>query len=184
LQTRNLPLRPHLPTHLIVLSRSEQEYEKVSGFRAAQGIRDFLLVASPDFFQSLKSAVEPDPWRFGFAILHRADEVMIGLCGFAGPPDGNGVVEFGYSIAPEYQGKGYATEAAMALSEFATKDSRVRTICAHTLSQPNASTACSKSADLPKSGNSSIREATVSGAGNGYWQRADFTGVIGPIRPM
>jgi ribosomal-protein-alanine N-acetyltransferase len=128
-KTQHLELIPHIPSHLLALGESAEKYELASGRRIAQDVRDFLLLASADFLASLQTAVEPDPWRFGFAILHRADEVMIGLCGFAGPPDGNGVVEFGYSIAPEYQGKGYATEAAMALSEFATKDSRVRTIC-------------------------------------------------------
>jgi RimJ/RimL family protein N-acetyltransferase len=163
-KTQRLELIPHIPSHLLALGESAEKYELASGRRIAQDVRDFLLLASADFLASLQTAVEPDPWRFGFAILHRADEVMIGLCGFAGPPDGNGVVEFGYSIAPEYQGKGYATEAAMALSEFATKDSRVRTICAHTLSQMNASTRV-----LEKCGFTQIREFVDPG-GNRVWR--------------
>jgi RimJ/RimL family protein N-acetyltransferase len=56
------------------------------------------------------------------------------------PPDADGVVEIAYGVAPEYQGRGYATEAATALVEFALSDPRVQTVRAHTLPEPNAST--------------------------------------------
>jgi RimJ/RimL family protein N-acetyltransferase len=54
----------------------------------------------------------PDPWRFGFAVVHKGDDVMMGMCGFVGPPNSDSVVEIGCGIAPAYKGKGYATEAA------------------------------------------------------------------------
>jgi ribosomal-protein-alanine N-acetyltransferase len=49
---------------------------------------------------------------------------MIGHAGFHGPPGVNGVrkpdaVEVGYTIFAPYRGKGYATEAATALIEWA-----------------------------------------------------------------
>ena len=66
--------------------------------------------------------------------------MVIGMCGFAGPPDSDGVVEIAYSIAPDCEGRGYATEAAGALIEFASQSSRVRTISAYTLREINAST--------------------------------------------
>ena len=138
-QTKNLSLTPHVPAHLLALSRSEAEYEKVSGFRAAPGIRDFLRMASPEFFHSLQTATTSDPWKFGFAIFHTADDVVIGLCGFAGPRDTAGCVEIGYSIVPSYQGKGLASEAAQALIEFA-KTAGVSKVSAHTLAETNAST--------------------------------------------
>lgn len=140
MKTRNLTLIPHVPAHLLALSRSEDEYEQTSGFNAAPGIRDFLLMASPEFFRSLERASAPDPWKFGFAIFHTAEDCVIGLCGFAGRPDGEGCVELGYSIAPEYQGKGYATETAEALTAFAATAGGVRKVCAHTLAEINAST--------------------------------------------
>jgi ribosomal-protein-alanine N-acetyltransferase len=103
-------------------------------------VREFLLSASPDFFEQLKTTTEPDPGKIGFAIVNKIDIVMIGMCGFAAPPDSDGVVEIGYGIAPVYQGKGYASEAAQALVDFASRDPRVRTIRAHTHAQTNAST--------------------------------------------
>jgi len=40
---------------------------------------------------------------------------------------------------PDYQGKGYATEAAQALVDYGFSDSRVRVVIAHTLPESNAS---------------------------------------------
>ncbi len=48
-------------------------------------------------------------------IVHTAEGVLIGETGFHGPPDGSGTVEVGYSIAPEYRGRGFAFEATHAL---------------------------------------------------------------------
>jgi ribosomal-protein-alanine N-acetyltransferase len=66
--------------------------------------------------------------------------VLIGMGGFPGPPDSDGIAEIAYGIAPSYQGKGYGTEVATALIDFASHDSRVRKIRAHTLAEANAST--------------------------------------------
>src|SRR5205085_7912940 len=79
-------------------------------------------------------------WRFGFAVIHKGDNALIGMAGFPAPPNSEGVAEIAYGIAPAYQGKGYATEVAQALVEFASRDARVRKICAHTLAETNAST--------------------------------------------
>jgi ribosomal-protein-alanine N-acetyltransferase len=119
---------------------SNKAYEKSSGMRVAKGVREQLLAGSAECVAQLRAAIAPDPWRFGFAILHEIDNLVIGLCAFTGPPDANGVAEIAYGIAPAYQGKGYATEAAAALVEFASHDGRVTTICAHTLRETNAST--------------------------------------------
>ena len=54
--------------------------------------------------------------------------------------DGNYREISGVCTLPEYQGRGYATEAATALVEFALSDPRVQTVRAHTLPEPNAST--------------------------------------------
>jgi len=56
-----------------------------------------------------------------------------------GPPDSAGVVEIAYGIDEEYRGRGYATEAARALTDFAFADAKVRIVCAHTLPEKNAS---------------------------------------------
>jgi len=140
IQTKSLILAAHLPRHLRALLCGSQEFENVAGLRVADGIREQLLSASADFMVRLESGKQPDPWQFGFAVIHKIDNVLIGMAGFPGPPDSNGVAEIAYSIAPAYRSKGYATEVAQALIDFATRDSRVQTIRAHTLTKTNAST--------------------------------------------
>jgi [ribosomal protein S5]-alanine N-acetyltransferase len=152
IETKNLILAAHLPRHLRALLRSEEEFENTTGLRVTDGLRDQLLSASAEFVARVETAKQSDPWRFGFAVIHKTDNILIGTCGFPGPPDSNGVAEIAYGIAPSYQGKGYATEAAAALIQFASNDSRVKTVCAHTLAETNASTRVLEKCGLKKIG--------------------------------
>lgn len=96
---------------------------------------------SPTWLAQLRAA-EPntaDPWVHGFAVVHRASDSVIGSTGFKGPPDAEGVVEIAYGIAPAYQGRGYATEAAAALVAFAFNRAQVKLVRAHTLPTNTAS---------------------------------------------
>src|SRR5689334_822026 len=128
IQTKNLFLAAHLPRHLRALIRGVEDFENTTGLRMADGVREQFLGASREFLRRVENGKQPDPWQFGFAIIHKIDNTLIGTCGFPGPPDSNGVAEIAYGIAPDYQGRGYATEAAKALIDFATNDPRVRII--------------------------------------------------------
>jgi [ribosomal protein S5]-alanine N-acetyltransferase len=152
IQTASLILAVNLPRHLRALVCSDQEFEDTAGLRVAEGIREQLRSASAEFLARLETAKQPDPWQFGFAVIHRLDNLLIGICGFPGPPDSDGIAEIAYGIAPAYQGRGYATEAASALIDFATSDNRVRTIRAHTLPEKNASTRVLEKCGLKKIG--------------------------------
>jgi len=139
IQTKNLILAPHLPRHLRALVRSVEDFENTAGLRVADGIRNQLLSASPNFMADLQVAKQSDPWQFGFAVIHKIDNVLIGTGGFPGPPDSEGVAEIAYGVAPSYQGKGYATEVANALIDYASREKSVRLLRAHTLAETNAS---------------------------------------------
>ena len=60
------------------------------------------------------------------ALVRRRDATMIGHAGFHGPPGSNGLaadkVELGYTVFPAFRGRGYATEAAVALMEWAARE--------------------------------------------------------------
>jgi RimJ/RimL family protein N-acetyltransferase len=140
IQTKNLILAAHLPRHLRALLRGTQEFENIAGLNVADGIRDQLLSASSEFKTSVENGKEADPWRFGFAVIHKIDNVLMGMGGFPGAPNSDGVAEIAYGIALIYQGNGYATEVANALIDFASRDSRVQKVRAHTLAETNAST--------------------------------------------
>jgi ribosomal-protein-alanine N-acetyltransferase len=139
-ETSHLVLVPHHPADLRALLASTCEYEARTGRRVALAIRDFVLAASPDFMEQLQNANSPDPWRFGFAAFHKIDNIVMGMAGFTAPPDPQGAVEIAYGIDPTYQGKGYATEVAQALVDYAVQIGHASIIRAHSLPETNAST--------------------------------------------
>lgn len=95
---------------------------------------------SADWLERLRTSTSADPWIHGFSMVHRESETVVGACGFKAPPSADGFVEIAYGVAREYQGKGYATEAAQALTNYAFASGKVRVVLAHTRPEPNAST--------------------------------------------
>lgn len=95
---------------------------------------------SPDWLALLDSATHADPWILGFSMVLRDEKVVVGQCGFKGPPSPEGMVEIAYGVEPNEQGKGYATEAAEALTRYAFQNKAVCVVRAHTLPEENPST--------------------------------------------
>lgn len=58
---------------------------------------------------------------------------LVGICGFKGCPDTEGVVEIGYGIVPQRRRRGIASEAVRALLAHAFGDPGVTKVIAHTL---------------------------------------------------
>jgi ribosomal-protein-alanine N-acetyltransferase len=67
------------------------------------------------------------------------DGALVGFGGFKGAPV-DGEVELGYAVAPARQGRGIATAVVHELLDRAAR-ADVTTVTAHTLGEPNASTA-------------------------------------------
>lgn len=88
---------------------------------------------SPDWIARVEASVAPDPWTHGFVMVRRASGACVGSCAFKGPPDEDGAVEIGYGVDTEHRGKGFATEAALAMTHFALGRDDVRVVRAHTL---------------------------------------------------
>lgn len=72
-----------------------------------------------------------EPWLLR-AVGLRETKTMIGFIGFHTLPGAEylnhyapGSVEFGYTIFPDYRGKGYASEAAQALMDWANREHNV-----------------------------------------------------------
>ena len=95
---------------------------------------------SPDWLARVRASTTPDPWTLGFAIVNRTDGKVVGSCGYKGPPGPDGVVEIAYGVEPAFQGRGYATEAARALTDYAFRSGAVCVVRAHTRPHNNAST--------------------------------------------
>jgi RimJ/RimL family protein N-acetyltransferase len=141
LETAHLRLAPWSPEHLLAMIDGAERFEADAGVRLADGLREMFVSGevSPAWITHLRSAPGPDPWTLGFAVVHRDDDRAIGSVAFKGAPDEDGAVEIAYGIAPSYEGRGYATEAAKALVAFALERVDVTVIRAHTKPENGAS---------------------------------------------
>jgi [ribosomal protein S5]-alanine N-acetyltransferase len=72
--------------------------------------------------------------------VYKAENKLIGSCGFKGKPGAEGSVEIGYEVAPLYRNKGLAFEIAGGLIRHAFTHEQVTCVLAHTLPEYNAST--------------------------------------------
>jgi len=142
IETKDLDLVPYSPADLLALIEGAAEFRSSFGFPAADGLREFLLgpEVSSGYIDMLRYSPEPDIWRHGFALVDRQEKLVVGNAAFVGPPNDAGEVEIAYGVVPSFEGCGYATQAASALTEFAFTDDRVQTVIAHTLPEQNAST--------------------------------------------
>lgn len=90
--------------------------------------------ALPLFLEWLEAAPDSVGW-FGWYALRRDEgasaPVLVGGAGFLGPPR-EGQVSIGYSVLPQFQGSGFATEMAGALVQWAWRQQVVTRIVAET----------------------------------------------------
>jgi [ribosomal protein S5]-alanine N-acetyltransferase len=94
---------------------------------------EILADALPLFRDLLREDPARAGWIGWYAILvTEGERVLVGSVGFKGPPDARGHVETGYSMVPEYQGRGFATEMVRALCAWAFAQPGVTRIVAET----------------------------------------------------
>ena len=76
--------------------------------------------ALPWFLGRLTADPSLSGWLGWYGLLSRADALplLAASVGFFGPPEG-GTVEVGYSVLPQFEGRGYATELVTALTAWA-----------------------------------------------------------------
>lgn len=87
----------------------------------------------------MQAAAEPADERFGiWLIIERDTNTVIGDIGFMGPPD-SGLVEIGFSVIPVCRRRGYATEAARTLINWAFGEPGIREITARSEVENEAS---------------------------------------------
>jgi [ribosomal protein S5]-alanine N-acetyltransferase len=81
--------------------------------------------------RQLQRMPQAEPWLVRAVILREPVRTMIGHAGFHGQPGVNGkqdaeAVELGYTVFEPHRGRGYATEAAQALMDWAADKHGIR----------------------------------------------------------
>lgn len=137
IETERLKLISCDENHFQALLKSENELANLLQMSLADewlGFPDSVTVG----FEMLKA--NPENLHWGMRIfVHKKDNKIVGYGGFKGAANENGMVEIGYAIAPEYQNRGLASEAAKGMIDFGFLHSFVKAIDAHTLAKENAS---------------------------------------------
>ncbi|NJN85096.1 MAG: GNAT family N-acetyltransferase [Leptolyngbyaceae cyanobacterium SL_7_1] len=107
------------------------ELRAIDGYMPFAGALQYIL-------NQMMDAQIWHPW-LPYLFVFRPDQALVGLGGFKSVPDSSRAVEIGYSVAPAYQGRGFATSAVRQLIKIAFESTLVDSVCAHTLAERNAS---------------------------------------------
>lgn len=137
IETSNLKLVRCELSHFEAYLRDKLELGSLLGVAIPEGWPYFPW-AMPRGYAMLKK----DPSLLGwwtYLFIYPEEGTLIGSGGFKGVADNGGMVEIGYEIAPQYRKRGFATEAARGLVDYAFSHSHVKVVDAHTLPERNAS---------------------------------------------
>ena len=136
IRTERLTLRPTGPEYLLSTHAyaSDREHTRYMMF-----LPNETLEETRRFLEDCRREWEkPEPGYYEFAIL--ADGIHVGAACLY--PDGeSGAAEVGWILRPECQGRGYATEAARAVMDFAVRRLGIRRFFAHCDAENRASQA-------------------------------------------
>jgi RimJ/RimL family protein N-acetyltransferase len=143
-------------TDRLTLRRSEPaDAEAISAYRSLPEVHEHQGWGSTDPDHVRDEIVEmlgrapgdPGGW-VQFSVITNADGHLVGDVGLS-PADGEpGVIKVGYTIAPEHQGHGYATEAVRALVGYAFDTLDVRVVRAYAEERNLPSTSVMRKAGL------------------------------------
>lgn len=150
IETRNLKLIPCELAHFEAILSDPQRLEQMLGIKVADGWAAFPD-SLPRGYEYLKAHPDALGWWM-YLFTHTEDRSLVGYGGFKGKANNAGMVEIGYSIAPAYQQRGLATEAARGLIDYAFSHPHVKTVDAHTLAVVNPSTRVLEKVGMKKTG--------------------------------
>lgn len=83
------------PEHLSALIECDDRFAASFGTPPADGLRAFFVSGgvSPEWVAQLRFAQGADSWKWGFCVVDRDTNQVVGTLGFKGPPDDEGIVE-------------------------------------------------------------------------------------------
>lgn len=120
--TDRLDLRPLSPDAVAALIAGEAErLEALTGATFPRPLVPPPLMedALPYMLERMLEHPAGARWWAPWLLRRRADGVALGAAGFAGGPDGAGAATLGYCVYPAHEGRGFSSEAARALTDWA-----------------------------------------------------------------
>lgn len=131
-------LLPATVEHLTTLRDDRTAFGELLGTAVPDGWPEF-----PESIDVTIDRLTRHPHQAGWWLhffLADGGALLVGSGGFAGPPS-DGVVEFGYEIAPQFRNQGLATAAARAMVDKAVAaGNALTTVVAHTSAYEDPST--------------------------------------------
>ena len=113
--------------------------ETGAGFTVPLRIPPLFAEDLPVFRDRMREVTDELGW-WAWLVSRREDCVAVGVCGLCGRPE-DGVVVLGYSVYPEMEGRGFATEASRALMGWIWRQPGVEAVRAYVPSWNGASLA-------------------------------------------
>lgn len=113
-----LPLTPEALAALINQDQDAAERALGATFPSHELVPPLMSDALEYFLEIASAGPESAAWG-ARAYITRDTLEVVGMGGFGGPPDADGSLTMGYSIFPERQRLGYASEAARAVVAWA-----------------------------------------------------------------
>lgn len=127
LSTKRLILRAYRPTdwERVHIYGSDPDFSKYElwGPNTVEDTHKFIA-------EMVAQAQSSPRFKFDFAVCLRDNDLLIGGCGIRRETEHSQVANLGWAINPEFQSRGYATEAAKALIEFGLKNLHLAVIYA------------------------------------------------------
>lgn len=143
LETPRLILRPATAAMLRAELEDRARLAELLGVRVPENWPPETLVdALPCFLQRVEEAPELAGWLMWYLILkddNGQGPALVGSTGFMGPVGAGRSVETGYSVLPQYQNRGYATEGVGRLVGWAFSHPEVASVVAQAMIEPNPS---------------------------------------------
>jgi [ribosomal protein S5]-alanine N-acetyltransferase len=129
LETERVTLVPFTPEFIDALDRPD-EAQRMLGVAIPDEWPDEelsgLVALYADWVRDDPSAVGYGPW----IVIACEENAVVGSAGFIGKPDAQRTVELGFGTHVDYRNRGYASEAAQALTEWGLKQPGVERLIA------------------------------------------------------
>jgi [ribosomal protein S5]-alanine N-acetyltransferase len=137
IETPRLGFIPMTAESLEAAARGEKELQFFLGIKVAEGLIEPIHKERvfPIRMEKLRRNPDCSKW-YGF-VVEREKNTVIGMMGYKTPPNDNGLIEIGYGIHSQFQGKGYASEMVKGLIEWAYQQEDVKGITATNILKNN-----------------------------------------------